>query len=1117
MELRHGSGEATAPPADLLPSGFPFVGRAAESARLRAAVPAPGDPGRRLLVLGGAGIGKSRLVMEFAAAASSRVLLGRAWDHVGAPAYGLWRQVVAELLGTDDPASLRGLVLDDDTGASRLEFFDEVARLLHDAAAEQPLTVVLEDLHAADPGSMLLTRFLAEELREAPVLLLGTLRREPGSSAEPATEDPFADWEQLALEGLNAPALREILADRFLAEELQRRTGGNPLFLEQLVRLGTDRGGAGQVGGEAALRTVTTLRLAELPEEVDAVVSALAVLGSGTAVDDLGALLETDPEALAAGLAAAEAQGVLTVLPGARRSAMFQHPLLAELASTRLTPARRRELHGRAAELLAARSNAAAERAYHLRAAEPGGSGDTARAFRSAGDAASAELAYEDAVAHYRRAIAALPESPEWAGERVELLCQTARALWRQGAHPEAMAASQEAWLLASAAASPTAMGLAALGPAFRFGFAGEWAAEHARRCETALARLEAGPSALRVQLLAGIACSRLADDPQQAGRTAAAAVAMARTLRDAGALGYALIAASVADMGPDTLDARLAMAREVMAIVATTGDRSLAEPGHYLLMGALLERGDVSAVDSELATRHRSAEGFSELRRGRHAGWFRCMRAIMQGRADDAEALAAEALATAEREGDADALSVYVGQLGVIRWLQGRATEAEPFYLRLRQEQPAAPVWSAVLAWLWACDGRLEAARGAIAAVGAIEAVPRDRNWCLSMACLAEAASLVEDRAAAEALREQLLPFVGRLVPIALGIATWGTVARPLGLLARLLGRHEEAIAHFETAIRVCAEAGALPWLAEAQLDLAETLLADADAAARAAAEELVAEAGRAAESLALGPLLARLPGLRRSLGGGAPRAAAPAAVAPSRPRIAVLGTFEVFSEDGRLARWSSRKARELLKLLVARHGGPIAREELIDQLWPEQDPEAVSNRLSVAISTIRRALDPARRLPPDAHLASDHGGVRLRLEKVAVDAEEFLQRSAAALAARSAGAPEAREALRSAAALYRGTPLADEPYALWAETLRTELRGRLTAVSMALEAAAREEGDQLLAAEACRRLLSEDPFHEAAHRGLIDALSALGAHGQAREAEARYRARMQELGLPG
>ena len=85
-------------------------------------------------------------------------------------------------------------------------------------------------------------------------------------------------------------------------------------------------------------------------------------------------------------------------------------------------------------------------------------------------------------------------------------------------------------------------------------------------------------------------------------------------------------------------------------------------------------------------------------------------------------------------------------------------------------------------------------------------------------------------------------------------------------------------------------------------------------------------------------------------------------AVAAPPRDpvRIQALGGFRVLraGEPVPVEDWQSRKARELLKVLVARRGRAVPREALMEALWPDEDPARLSNRLSVALSTVRLSL---------------------------------------------------------------------------------------------------------------------------------------------------------------
>jgi DNA-binding SARP family transcriptional activator len=240
------------------------------------------------------------------------------------------------------------------------------------------------------------------------------------------------------------------------------------------------------------------------------------------------------------------------------------------------------------------------------------------------------------------------------------------------------------------------------------------------------------------------------------------------------------------------------------------------------------------------------------------------------------------------------------------------------------------------------------------------------------------------------------------------------------------------------------------------------------------------------------------------------------------SRPAVAVsvrsLGGFLVTrnGEPIALAEWQSRKARTLLKILVARRGRPVHREELMELLWPDEDPDRTSSRLSVALSTLRGVLDPERELDPEDLVSADRTTIRLDLEHVEVDVERFLALADAAL--RGVGADEPDEAmsrLTSAEAMYAGDFLPEDPFDDWGIALREEARNSYVAVTRGLAERSAAAGDYDAAARFLLRILERDAFDERAHLGLVSALVASGRHGEARRAYRAYEARMGELGV--
>jgi DNA-binding SARP family transcriptional activator len=232
----------------------------------------------------------------------------------------------------------------------------------------------------------------------------------------------------------------------------------------------------------------------------------------------------------------------------------------------------------------------------------------------------------------------------------------------------------------------------------------------------------------------------------------------------------------------------------------------------------------------------------------------------------------------------------------------------------------------------------------------------------------------------------------------------------------------------------------------------------------------------------------------------------------------VRVLGRFEI-AQDGVPVpdtQWQSRKARELMKILVARRGRAIPRDQLIELLWPDVgDAAMLGNRLSVALATVRRVLDPERTQPANHYVVAENSSVALALDRLEVDVETFLREASAGLQARSAGSARARAQLLRAAAAYRGEVLEEDVYADWSHGLREEARAAYLAVVRALSEEAMTAGETDEAVALLIRLLDHDGYDESAHLALVAALVAAGRHGDARRAHRSYAARMAEIGV--
>jgi Bacterial transcriptional activator domain len=259
---------------------------------------------------------------------------------------------------------------------------------------------------------------------------------------------------------------------------------------------------------------------------------------------------------------------------------------------------------------------------------------------------------------------------------------------------------------------------------------------------------------------------------------------------------------------------------------------------------------------------------------------------------------------------------------------------------------------------------------------------------------------------------------------------------------------------------------------------------------------------------AVAFQPLRERLERAARRLVFGKPT------LAEERAGVAIhcLGAFRVMREGGTvpLAAWQSKKARTLLKILVARRGRSTTRDFLMEALWPEEDPEVVTRRLSVAQATVRVVLDPNKRHPPDYFLVGAKDAMRLDLAHLPVDVERFLAAAAEGLALYRGGrAVEARPRLAAAEGGYDGDFLEEDLYEDWSVSLREEARTTYISVSRALAELAVASADIDSAAPPLPADPGEGPV------GLRDA-SGAGADSGADRPARRGQAALPRLRVP-
>jgi DNA-binding SARP family transcriptional activator len=382
------------PAGDADQDRLPIVGRGPQLAHIESlAEEVDQGRGRLLLLSGEPGIGKSRLAEEFvakiASANGAKVAWGRSSEGEGSPAFWPWIQVfrrfahVANGGGTASLSSevdglLRGEGLDgdelaylarQDPAAARARLYDSASRLLVELAAVHPIVIMLDDLQWADIPSLELLQFLAPQMIDARILVIGIHRDVELSAGTPLAHALGAFAREPVVRRMNLSGLskgevgdlfREVsdasLGSR-LIETVHDRTEGNPFFVWELIRL-IDSEGRLQTPETlahaipAGVRDVVRRRVARLPERTVTVLTSAAVIGREFDFLLLERVCELPEESVLDDIEAALMTGMIADVEGRIGRYRFAHDLVREALSAELSGLRKARLHARVATVL---------------------------------------------------------------------------------------------------------------------------------------------------------------------------------------------------------------------------------------------------------------------------------------------------------------------------------------------------------------------------------------------------------------------------------------------------------------------------------------------------------------------------------------------------------------------------------------------------------------------------------------------------------------------------------------------------------------------------------------------------------------------------------------------
>jgi DNA-binding CsgD family transcriptional regulator/tetratricopeptide (TPR) repeat protein len=829
-----------------------------------------------VLLAGSGGMGKTRLTQQLAMQAEkggTHVLWGRCLEEAGAPAYWPWRQLIRSYLrsGADaDPAQTFGSGLAEiagivpevaehfrlrpaaaapvgDSAESRFRLFDAIAAFWRRAAQRAPLLLIFEDLHWADATSLRLFSFLAAELEDSALLVVGTYRDTELSRHHPLFET-LSDLarssvcQRIELAGLSMRETEELMvaasgsvSSANFVSALHARTEGHPLFLEETLRYMIDARApqAFDAGSDKAqlltriptgVREVIGKRLNRLSVPAARYLATAACIGRNFDLQLLVQLhADKTEDELLEGLEEALNEHLIEVVPETQQF-RFGHALIRETLYDEMLGLRRSRLHLRIGEMIEQQHGADnpaiwPQLAYHFSEAGPGIAAVKALVnAKRAAEHAAALLAFEEAARLYQLALQLLERhfATDLAQRCAVLLSLTDVQTWFDA--PESTAACyQRAAELARQTGMTAQFAKAAIGFSRSSTQAGQSGAAAVALLLEAIA-LHQGEDSVRVELtsrlcVAYVYCDR-ADEAMEAHRRA---VTLARRIGDMRSLYVALASIAAAGYWPELLAQRVAAADEAWAI---SEDLDLPERAIDLLtfyLCDLIRVGDVGRLA------HILDQGLRLTERRRSYYWLSVCRhievlvSIGEGRFDDAEVAAVRGLEVGRKVEEDRAVGAYGMLMFCLRREQGRLREALPMVQQFVQDAPRTNQWRPGLALIYAELDMREQCRAEFDSLPWHRASlpPTDGATMTIVTFLAEACIYLGDVERAALLYGLLKGHAGANLLADSSGPCLGSTDRLLGCLATVVQRWEVAQHHFEAALAMDTKTGARVWLA--------------------------------------------------------------------------------------------------------------------------------------------------------------------------------------------------------------------------------------------------------------------------------------------------------------
>ena len=844
---------------------FGFVGRAAEWQVLTDAWARARDGEIQFAtVVGEAGVGKTRLVAEFAHWAlgtGATVLYGSNDQDFDVP-YQPFAELLLAYVQAQPEWSLgrrlgpsRGELVrllpelvryvDDlpapvvaDPETERFRMFEAVTQWLHEVSATQPVLLVIDDLHWAAESTRQLLRHVAADRKSAPVLIIATQRDTTAGEAISNLPIPPQRVHRVELANFDEPTVLDFIEAAAghslqeigpkLALLIHRQSGGNAFFCRELALHLVDSGIVAQTDGRwsatvaldgigvpDSIRRVVDDRLTRIPDTARQTLLWAAIIGQDVDVALLTRVVDAPEGAVLEALETCAAARLLEERSIDRFA--FPHALVRSTISASLSQTRRRSMHHRIAEeLLSQRADGAAvpigELARHF---ELGANdAEVLRAvelYQEAGELSLQQLAYEAAADFFERAVGLLDRKADDAidrGWRSDLATKLVVAA-ASGGDPRTPDLADAATTAARASRDPERMARALL--AINRGaavVAGAVDPDRVRQLEEVRNQLAATDSALRARVLAVLATElQFSGEVERVMELSDQALVMAHRLDDPETTAFVLVERLASIRLPGHLEARLSDAVELGRLSRLLGDERSEFFATYFAADTHLNLNDINGFRS--STEHAKRIVVSRL--GQSLQLPRVLRIEeevfwLAGDLDRAEATLDEMMRVArEINQERQNMASYLGSLSKLATARGNPQVAVDSFRILAALPKGTDGFTAGLAVALEFADQRDEARDLYEELifKGIETLSLDLTRTHTLCFMASLCTSFRDVERAASIEHELLPFAHHWVTA--GANSYGPVKHFLARLDAISGRRDDAEASFADASARC------------------------------------------------------------------------------------------------------------------------------------------------------------------------------------------------------------------------------------------------------------------------------------------------------------------------